>query len=132
MKRQILVLAIALVGFSAINAVATRGDHVGPAKQWAIVNFQSPVQIADRMLMGVYLIVHDDEKMARGEACTSIYRFDKARGPQEEVYSFHCVPSEQPVCDKTTFKTRDRGLDLPLLTSYQFAGDTEAHGVPVK
>ena len=132
MKRHILVLAIALVGFSAITAVATRGDNVGPAKRWAIVNFQSPVQIGDRLLMGAYLVVHDDEKMARGEPCTSIYRFDKTRGPQEEVYAFHCVPFEEQVCDKTTFKTLERGLDIPLLTSYQFAGDTEAHGVPLK
>ncbi len=132
MKRFILVTALALVGFSTINAVATRGDNVGPAKQWAIVNFMSPVQVGDTLLMGAYLVVHDDEKMARGEACTSIYRFDRDRGPQELVYAFHCIPSQETVCDKTTFKTRERGLDIPLLASYQFAGDTEVHGVPLK
>lgn len=130
MKSRIFVGALALVGLFTVSGIASRGDAAGPTRRWAIVNLTSPVQLGDQFLMGKYLIVHDDAKMARGEACTSIYRFDPARGPREEVVSFHCVPSQRDVCANTTLTVRDRGIDVPKLLEYQFAGDAEVHGVP--
>ena len=47
--------------------------------------------------MGPYLIVHDDAKMERGEPCTTFYRFDPAKGPQEEVA---VVPLHAGQCGK--------------------------------
>ena len=130
MKSRIFVGVLALVGLSTVSGVASRGDSAGPARRWAIVNITSPVQLGDQFLMGKYLIVHDDGKMARGEACTSIYRFDPARGPREEVVSFHCVPSQRDACANTTLTILGRGTDVPRLVEYQFAGDAEVHGVP--
>jgi hypothetical protein len=132
MKTRIIVGVAVLVGLFSVSTFATRGDGVGPSRRWAIVNFTSPVQLDDQFLMGQYLFVHDDAKMARGEACTSIYRFDPARGPQEEILTFHCRPAHRDVCDKATFTVTDAGLDIPKLIEYQFAGDVEGHGVPIK
>ena len=132
MRARILVGAAVLVGLFGVSALATRGDNAGPARRWAIVNFTSPVQLDDQFLMGQYLFVHDDAKMARGEACTSIYRFDPKTGPKEEVIAFHCRPVTRDVCAIATFTVKDRGPEIPVLTEYQFAGDTEGHGVPTK
>jgi hypothetical protein len=52
-------------------------------------------------LIGVHLIVHDEDKMMRGEPCTALYRVG----------------------------TKKRPVDV--LEEYQFAGDSEGHGVPI-
>lgn len=130
MKSRILVSALAVVALLTISGIASSGDAAGPARRWAIVTFSDPVQLGDQFLMGTYLFVHDDGKMAKGEACTSIYKFDPARGPREQVIAFHCVPANRDVCGATRITLRDRGLDIPRLVEYQFAGDTEGHGVP--
>ena len=132
MRSRFIIGVLAVVGLCSASGLASRGDAAGPARRWAIVNFTSPVQLNDQFLMGRYLIVHDDDLMAKGEACTHIYRFDSARGPREEVLSFHCVPTPRDVCAETTFKVRNRGADVPKLLEYQFAGDAEGHGVPLQ
>jgi hypothetical protein len=132
MKSRILVGALAIAGLCTVSGMASSGDAAGPARRWAIVTFTDPVQLGDQFLMGSYLIVHDDAKMAEGKACTSVYKFDPARGPREEVFSFHCTPTKRDVCATTKLTLRDRGTDLPKLVEYQFAGDVEGHGVPGK
>src|SRR4029079_5904288 len=91
-----------LFGVLAVGTIATSGDAVAPPRQWAVTNFVDPVLVSDQILMGPYLIVHDDAKMAHGQPCTSFYRFDPAKGPQEEVLSFHCTPATRQ--DDGTFK----------------------------
>ncbi len=130
MKSRFFVGMLALVGFFTISGIASSGDSAGPARRWAIVTFANPVQLGDQFLMGTFLIVHDADKMAKGEACTSIYRFDPDRGPREQVVAFHCVPAKRDVCASTTLTVQSRGVDLPKLLEYQFAGDAEGHGVP--
>jgi hypothetical protein len=132
MRSRFLVGVAVLVGIFGVNALATRGDNAGPARRWTIVNFVSPVQLGDQFLMGQYLFVHDDEEMAKGEACTAVYRFDPKRGPREEIVAFHCNPAPRDVCATATFTVRDRGPEIPVLVEYQFAGDVEGHGVPTK
>ena len=132
MKSRILVGALALVGLFTMSGIASSGDSAGSARRWTIVTFTNPVQIGDQFLMGKYLIVHDDEKMAKGEACTAIYKFDPVKGPGEQVIAFHCVPAKRAVCATTKVTVQDRGLDIPKLVEYQFAGDTEGHGVPAR
>ena len=72
--------------------------------------------------------------MARGDACTSFYRFDEVKGPQEEVVSFHCLPANRMVVDKLTLTQTEliTSLGIHGLTEYQFAGDCEGHGVPTR
>lgn len=132
MRSRILVSSLALLAMFTISGLASSGDGAGPARRWAIVTFANPVQIGDQFLMGKYLIVHDEAKMANGEACTAIYRFDPAKGPREQVVAFHCVPAKRDVCATTKVTLQDRGLDIPTLVEYQFAGDIEGHGVPTK
>ena len=123
----VLFMALFLVGTYASRA----GDRAG-RQQWTVVNFVNPVQVKDHVVMGPTLIVHDDEKMAHGEACTSFYRFDKEKGRQEEIVSFHCQPEMRTVVEKTTFTYTRGELGCQKLVAYQIAGDAEAHGVPAR
>ena len=134
MRSRIIVGSVLLLGVLAVGTIATSGDGVAPPRQWAITNFMAPVLVADQFLMGQYLIVHDEARMARGEPCTSFYRFDPARGPQEQAVSFHCTPATRKVVDRLTLTQTDQATvhGIKRLTAYQFAGDCEAHGIPIK
>jgi len=134
MRLRIRIGVLMVVGLAAAGTLTASGDtYVGAKKQWTIVNFADPVLVKGQFVMGPVMIVHDSEKMAKGEACTTFYRFDKARGPQEELVAFHCTPRT------TDAKAEVTGLVTTLtdpgcrkLVEYQIAGDAEAHGVPVK
>ena len=135
MRSRIIVGTLLLLGVLAAGTIATSGDGVEPSRQWAIANFSDPVLVTDQILMGPYLIVHDEAKMERGEPCTSFYRFDPAKGPQEEVVSFHCTPSYRKIADKLTLTQTEATAGVggvARLTEYQFAGDREVHGIPTK
>lgn len=134
MRSRIIVGSLLLLGVFAAGTIATSGDGVAPPRQWGIATFTDPVIVTDQILMGSYLIVHDDAKMERGEPCTSFYRFDPAKGPQEEVLSFHCTPATRQAADKLTLTKSERksAIGINRLTEYQFAGDCEAHGIPIK
>jgi hypothetical protein len=134
MRSRIIVGSLFLLGVFAAGTIATSGDGVAPPRQWGIATFTDPVLITDQILMGSYLIVHDDAKMERGEACTSFYRFDPAKGPQEEVLSFHCTPATRKVADKLTLTQSEArsAIGIARITEYQFAGDCEAHEIPTK
>jgi hypothetical protein len=72
--------------------------------------------------------------MARGEPCTSVQLFSPGEGPAEEIASFHCIPRARSVVSTFTIRTRpntEHGFGC-VLTEYQFAGDGEAHGVPME
>src|SRR6478736_10514321 len=108
MRSRIIVGALLVFGVLAAGTFATSGDGVAPPRQWAIVNFTDPVLVTDQILMGPYLIVHDDARMERGEACTSFYRFDAAKGPQQEVVSFHCTPAMRKIAGQLTVTRTDK------------------------
>jgi hypothetical protein len=99
-------------------------------KQSAIVNFMDTVLVNRKLVSGPVLIVHDDAKMARGEPCTTFYRFDQAEGPKEELVSFHCKPRRADRVESTTITTVNTDLGVKQLVEYQIAGDSEVHGVP--
>jgi len=131
MRSRIIVGAVLLLGALALGTVETRGDGVGPEKRWAVVEFVYPVQIGNSVVMGRYLVVHDDARMARGEPCASIRRLDPKKGPQEEVVSFHCQRVQRPVAGRTILTVASsRTPGVRRLIEYQFAGDTEGHGIP--
>jgi hypothetical protein len=132
MHSRIIAGSLFVLGLLATGALATSGDDVAPSRQWAIVNFSEPVLVTDQMLMGPYLIVHDDSKMRRGLPCTSFYRFDPDKGPQEAVVGFHCVPVRRSVADHTVLvQTGVPALGVKRLVEYQFSGDTEGHRIPI-
>jgi hypothetical protein len=102
------------------------------SRQWAITYLQEPTLIGSTIVQGPVVFVHDNEKMARGEPCTSIKLFDPARGAIEEIAAFHCIPTPRTVVSTFTIRTRPNveiGYGC-VLTEYQFAGDAEGHGVP--
>ena len=134
MRSRIIVGSLLLLGVFAAGTIATSGDGVAAPRQWGIATFTDPVLVTDQILMGSYLIVHDDAKMERGEACTSFYRFDPAKGPQEEVLSFHCTPAARQAADKLTLTQSEArsAIGIARITEYQFAGDCEAHGIPTR
>ncbi len=132
MRSRILLGAIVVVGLFSAGSMASTGSHATP-RQWSVVTFSDPVVLRGHVLMGEYLIVHDDARMEKGEPCTSIYRFDPAKGPQQLVLEFVCQPQQRTVCERTTFTVeRDSVLGLNKVTDYQFAGDSELHGIPTK
>lgn len=130
MRSRILVgaLVVAALGIGALTTSASS------TRQWAIVQLQQPTQIGTAIAVGPVLFVHDDAKMARGEPCTTVYRYEPGKGPQEEIVSFHCQPRQTAVAETfilTTQSNLQLGLSGCTLKAYQFAGDSEAHGVPI-
>jgi hypothetical protein len=114
-----------------VGAVATSGG-TAPVRQWAVVYLQEPTLVGSTIVQGPVLFTHDDAKMARGEPCTTVQLFEPGQGPRESIASFHCIPRSRPVVSKFTIRTRpnlEDGIGC-VLTEYQFAGDSEGHGVP--
>ena len=125
---------ISLVAAAGIIAMPTL--KATPAKspvQASRITFLEPTRVCGHFLMGDYVVVHDDLKMARGEPCTTFYQLK--RDKTEPVLSFHCIPRQRDVVAQTTIRivpadgvttmTRWRKL-----VEYQIGGDSEAHGVP--
>jgi hypothetical protein len=93
-----------------------------------VVWFQRPVKIGTQVLFGKYVIEHDNARMARGEPCTYIY---DTTTKQRVVVTFHCIHLEQQAPDEATVVVRYHGDPaIQELVSFQFAGETAAHGVP--
>jgi hypothetical protein len=130
MRARILVAA-SIVMAALTTGILSASDAGGsPSKQWSPVFFAQPTVVAGRVIQGAVMFVHDDQRMAEGGACTSVYRFDPASGPKELIVSFMCKPERTKVVDKFTASCIRDGGNLQILTAYQFAGETEAHGVP--
>ena len=116
----------------ATGTVAISGDGVARRRQSAIVYLTEPTLIGSTIVEGPVLFTHDNAKMARGEPCTTIYLFERTKGPAEEIAWFHCITTPRKVVHKFTITTQPNaalGLGC-LLTEFQFAGDSEGHGVP--
>jgi hypothetical protein len=131
MVSQATVPLVLLVGTLIPATFAVSGDKA-PSQQSAIVRFERPTWVASRMLSGTYVIVHDEDKMTRGEPCTALYLVGPRTRPLEEVVSFHCIPRERKVAPSFSITvSSDPELGVDTLTEYQFAGDSEGHGVPI-
>lgn len=128
MKRSIAFIALlAIIAFGATQSQRTTA--AAGHKHKAVVEFIDPVQLLNVTLQGRYLIVHDDELMARGEACTFVYKIDD---PTKAVVSFHCIPVERKKVGTFTFRTALAADGKTVaVREFQFAGETEAHQVPI-
>jgi hypothetical protein len=132
MTSRTIVGALVVAAFLGAATLSARGDsYVGTDKQWTIANFVDPVLVKGQFVMGPVLIVHDSARMARGEPCTSFYRFDPGVGPKELLVSFHCRPRLAEGVATTRFTTVSTD-GCRRLVEYQVAGDSEAHGVPIR
>jgi len=129
MKSLLLLTALLFaVVLSSSSVVVTRASN--PAKkQKATVLFNDPVRLMGVTLKGQYLFVHDDAAMARGEACTFVYKGD-AEIANKLVVSFHCTPTQRLKVDSFVVRT-ELLSGFNELREYQFNGETEAHMVPL-
>ena len=131
MRPRVIAGAVLVVGVLGAATVAI-GGAPSFGHQEAVTYLTEPTLIGSTMVQGPVRFVHDDRRMARGEPCTSVYVVEPGKGRGEEIASFHCVPRERTSVGRFTVKTRPN-LELGfgcILTEYQFAGDTEGHGVP--
>lgn len=128
MRSRIIVVTLLVLAFLPLRATTSVAD---PGTKWAIVQLTQPVLIGDSFVMGPVLFEHDDARMARGEPCTVVYRFEKGKGATRPIASFHCKPRwDTTAPDRFSMVTGRTALGDCVLREYQFAGDTEAHGVP--
>jgi hypothetical protein len=133
------VITLAAVTFGLVATVDTSPAPTSAAhhKQSAFVHLTNPTLVDGHVLPeGGYLIVHDERKMANGEPCTSFFCFDAERG-WSEVVSFQCNPVDREPVDRitltmvpTTPGEPGGTIAVDKLIEYQFAGETEGHGVP--
>ena len=114
------------------GAVTTSAGSA-PRRQSAVIYLNEPTLVGSTIVQGPVLFVHDEERMARGEPCTTIRLFEPGNGPTESLASFHCIPTRRPTARAFTISTRPNTADGfgCVLTEYQFAGDSEGHGVPL-
>jgi hypothetical protein len=132
MRARIIIGVSVVAVLLGVGVFTVRAGDAAGARQWAIVNFPDAVQVKGELIVGPVLIIHDNDKMARGEACTTFYRFEPGKGPKEELVSFHCRPESAAKVAQTTFELADTSIGCRRLVSYQIAGDDEVHGVPVR
>ena len=127
MKSLILLVTLLFaVTISGSSLVASKAAPSG--KKQALMQFTEPVRLMGVILKGEYLFVHDDEAMARGEACTFVYK-GNSPAASKLVVSFHCIPAQRSKV--SSFTVRMAAVSgFNELTEYQFAGETEAHTVP--
>ena len=99
-------------------------------KQRATMRFDKTIMVHGVVLTpGPYLFVHDDAAMARGDACTLIYKGDVVDA-DKLVVSFHCIPKERTKATHFITRSSEKPGEVVQLLEYQFEGDTEAHVVP--
>jgi hypothetical protein len=130
MKRIVFFIALlcAATLSSSSTPTITRAAKA-PTKEHVVNNFDQPVELMGVTLKGNYLIVHDDGAMARGEACTYVYR-GLAEVRENLVVSFHCISKERAKASHFTVRSRKNSAGQYELTEFQFSGSTEAHLVP--
>ena len=125
--------------FIALICAVTLGSSLAPSvstatsaakKDRAVMTFTQPVILMGVTLNGEYLFVHDDAAMARGEACTFVYK-GTADIPSKLVVSFHCTAAARDKVAHFTVRSQTISPGLAELKELQFGGSTEAHLVPV-
>lgn len=123
-------IAIGTACVLAVAAVATiTAGNLMPTRQSALVLLARPTIIAGVIASGQVIFVHDHEKMANGEPCTTVYQSESGQ-PGRKLVEFTCRPDQSARADHFTARCA-RGISAPdVLVEYQFKGDTETHGVP--
>jgi hypothetical protein len=131
MKRLLFLIAVLSAALLiSMPAPASTSAAEGATKQRAAVKFDQPVIVMGVTLKGDYLFVHDDAAMARGDACTFVYK-GNAEVRDNLIVAFHCTPKERVKVGYFTLRSRLTPSGQQQLTEFQFAGSTEGHLVPV-
>ena len=131
MKSFLLLIALLfVVTLSSSSAPTVTNAAISAKTERAVMTFNRPVTLMDVTLRGEYLFVHDDAAMARGEACTYVYK-GTAENPNNLVVSFHCMPVQRKQVDYFTVRTSPGVTGDFELREFQFKGSTESHLVPM-
>ena len=130
MKSFLLLIALlCAVALSSTSAPSVANAANAVKKDRAVMKFIQPVKLMGVTLKGEYLFVHDDLAMARGDACTFVYKGD-AEIRDRLVVSFHCTPVAREKVAYFTVRTLLAQAGQYDLNEFQFAGSTEGHLVP--
>lgn len=120
-------------GVTMMGTTAPRGDQVlydvEFPRRLMTVWFDKPTKVGNRILMGRYLIEHDNARMAHGWPCTYLY---SAADPRLPVVAFRCRHLARPASDRPTVVVRSvkDAIGMRELVAYQFSDEVGAHGVP--
>jgi len=130
MRKLFLFVAIlCAVTLSSLLSTSLAGVTEARTKERAVITFDRPVQLLDVTLQGEYLFIHDDAAMARGEACTYVYK-GVAESAAKLVTSFHCIPELRSKVTRFTVRSRTLSSGITEVREIQFAGTTEGHRLP--
>src|ERR1700681_4191034 len=124
----IAFLCAVTLSSSATPSVTNAANAV--KKERAVMKFNQPATLMGLTLRGEYRFVHDDGAMARGEACTFVYK-GVAEIQDKLVVSFHCTPAERTKVASFTVRTLLTSPGQIELREFQFAGSADAHLVPI-
>jgi hypothetical protein len=130
MMKKLFFILVAL-GALVLASLSLEANASSPSKkQKQLTRFDKAVRVHGVVLTpGQYLFVHDDEAMARGEACTYIYK-GVAQDANKLAVSFHCTPVERTKAEHFLLRSVEQPTGIVELREYQFKGDTESHLVP--
>ena len=118
------------LGALVLASFALEANASSVKKQRATMRFDKATTVHGVVLTpGQYLFVHDDAAMARGDACTLIYKGDTATA-NKLVVSFHCTPTERTKATHFVTRSTEKPGGVVELLEFQFKGDTESHLVP--
>lgn len=130
MRRFTFAILAAILAAAVVVAVSAT-DREAAKKESAVIEFTKTVKLGGVLLRGQYLIVHDEERMAQGEACTYIYRGNK-EAPGNLVSSFHCIHMDRAKTEKLkiSYSNYGKAYEVPEIVEIQFAGSSDGHRVP--
>ena len=132
MKRIIFISFVLFGALAMSGSLWPSGNGAAaPRRESAIVEFAETVKLQGILLRGEYLIVHDEERMARGEPCTYIYR-GKQQDEAKLAAAFHCIHVDRAKAEafKVTFTRHSTPYEVPEVKEIQFAGSKDGHQVP--
>lgn len=129
--RRLVFALLASALMAAVVVVVSADDKGTVKKESAVVEFANTVKLGGVLLRGQYLIVHDEERMANGEACTYVYRGNKEVA-DNLVTSFHCIHMDRAKTNKLkiSFINYGKTYEVPEIKEIQFAGSSDGHRVP--
>jgi hypothetical protein len=117
---------------SAIDMLLSMDPQLNPAppvRQTMEVWFKHPTWVGKSIVQGRYVIEHDNDRMARGEPCTHVYAYDDRETP---IATFYCTHLERDRAGQPKVGLITTSDGFKKLTEFQFAGETAAHGYPVR
>lgn len=135
MRRFLLTSLI--FGVVAVCALPARlAALASPGRTIAVAEITEKTKLLKAELLGKYIFVHDDSKMAKNEPCLYVYRHsqDADGNPAIEtenlVVSFHCQPVERAAVNQLVLTYGMTNDGMSELREIQFGGSTEGHRVP--